>query len=276
LELTPIKGEILQSEPAVVQVKFTNTSPQSQRIDGALEAEWGRLVYHIVDPKGTRFRYQPIFEVDGTAGQHELAPGGSLVHREMLICSVDMGATTAEAGDYKIQATYIHASGQGELRSNVALLAVREPAGGDAEAVKRFRGNPQALFAAGATSDWAIGHEFETVVHKFPESAYAPWSHYFLGRSLQRGQVSQDRGKSERAIAHFQAILDEHPDFPLAVEVRYQIAKELLRLGKKDEALKRIDELGKSDPNFLLFQRARREIDVYMSRGLPIQVDALP
>jgi tetratricopeptide (TPR) repeat protein len=269
----------MENEPLVVRVELANISTVPQSVPPLLEQRYGFLTYEISGPKGEAQKYAPLTEIETMFQPQTLAPGDSLADRQLLFYSPNWGVHFKARGTYSVRAVFRLPGRDGDmslLTSNSEEVTVRAANGANAAALEHFRGNPQALFALGMTTDWVIGREFQTIVEKYPESKYAPWSHYFLGRSWQRRDMPQARAKAERAMLHFRALLKDYPDFPFAVEVRYEIAKELLRLGEKDEAIKRIEELRKSDPSLLLFQRAKEQIDAYTSRGLPVPVDALP
>lgn len=279
LHVSLVQSEIVRNEPAILTVTLANMSGTDQTVTPALEPEAEYLTCEIVLPDRKRVRYRPMLHVDVTSGTQVLKPGERLVHRQMLIFSVGQGVLFKDAGQYKISANFsITATGRPRrvLKSNVATLTVRPAVGVDAKAIEFFRGNPQACFAVGSTTDWAIGREFETIIKDYPESTYVPWCHYFLGRAWQQREVSQPEAKAEHASRHFESLLNKHQRFPLIVETRYQLAKETLRLGRRDEALKQIEDLVEAHPHWRFFQRVKLQLHVYQDNVRKIQADWLP
>jgi hypothetical protein len=286
LRLSVAESEIVQNEPLVVVIELANRSPGPQIVLPDLETDLGLVTYRIVGPDGKLHPFQPVGQASHQSEPQVLAEDESLLHRQVLLYSADWGVHFKQPGEYRIQAVYratlskLAAPDSRErrffLESNVVTVDVKPARGDDEKALEHFRGNPQALFALGLTHEWMIGREFETILRKYPNCSYAPWCYYFLARAWPDHPLRNAQLKSERAVRMFETLLTKYPDFPLATDVRYQIARELSRLGRKKEALERVERLIEEHPNLRLFQRVKLQIRVYRERGLEIPLESFP
>ncbi|MBW3600961.1 MAG: tetratricopeptide repeat protein, partial [Planctomycetes bacterium] len=220
-----------------------------------------------------------------------LKPNESLLHHEFLLYSPNWGFHFREPGDYTIQATFdygISPTPRLALRSNRVKLSVVPAPGVNAIALERFNGHPQGKFAIGMSDAYAIADEFQTVITEWPDTPYAPWSYYFLGRAWQarpendqhnrrmRGHSGVNEFLSQKAIATFEILLNDHPTFPFAAEAHYQIAKEMLRLGQRQRALRRIKKLIEQHPNLRLIRKVDQTIKNFENAGVMLTAVQLP
>jgi predicted Zn-dependent protease len=107
---------------------------------------------------------------------------------------------------------------------------------------------------------------------------------YFLAQGWQRRATYGESGRlrttnvsyySGKASALYEQLLKQQPQFPLRVEVRYQLAKERLRAGKRKAALAEIDELVQEHADLELLQRARRAIRGLQEAGVKVTDPAM-
>jgi hypothetical protein len=170
LSISTGKHHLSQGEPLVLDIEVKNVSEQRQILKSPLTPESGHLTFKIVGPKGRLHKFQPYVLYSGEVGMQDLAPKSSVKGRQVLFYSPNWGFHFDQPGDYTVQAIHrLH-----ELESNVLKIRVRPAGRADQKALEHIRGNPQAMFALGATADPIIGREFETVVRKYPESTYVP------------------------------------------------------------------------------------------------------
>lgn len=134
------------------------------------------------------------------------------------------------------------------LSSNGVQISVKKPGETDRVALERLRGFPQAKFLARGTNCSAIADEFRVVLQRYPKSTYTPWCHYFLGRYYQFQPGGDDKARAINARLYYGALLRKFPEFPLKVELKYEMARELFRLEKADDAVYEIKRLAKFDP----------------------------
>jgi len=268
LEVTVPRPAIVQGEPVVVEVRLGNISAEPVTVDPLLAPEAGRLIWYFTSPAGTERRYRPVFLLDGEARPRELAPGESLVARQMLLVDAEAGPLFGEPGEHQIEAMFsdTHSgSAAAVVRSNRAAILVREAVGDDAEARQRFSGRPQAMFAMRLTADWAIAAEYEAIAGDYPQSPYAPWSRYFLARSGGEGGDRRDR--SARAIIHLRTIVERYPGFPLALEARYLLAREQWQTGQREAAMENLGQVAEGPEGCDVAEHARSALTAYRGRG---------
>jgi TolA-binding protein len=70
----------------------------------------------------------------------------------------------------------------------------------------------------------------------YRETAYRKYAYYWLALYLEQDDA-------ERSLVAFERVLNEHPDFPLADEVRYRMLKLRERLGRQRDYLAALQKL---------------------------------
>lgn len=131
--------------------------------------------------------------------------------------------TEEYAGDIEIT---VNAEIDGDnLVSEPISVTVEEPAADDdIDALDRLHHFPWINYLP----DRYCGDTFD-LVDEWPESAFAPYSHFYSGRHLQF------EGKLDAAIGSFETVL-ECPSFALTPEAAYHIAESYRELGQHAEA----------------------------------------
>jgi hypothetical protein len=142
VQLSTPRDNFTQNEPAVLVIALRNVSSQPQKIEPALEPEWGILGYEIRGPNSEPQKYSPLVHVHGVFQPEELPPDRSLVHRQLLLFSPSEGAHFKTPGTYQVRAVF-HTSMVDESRSvlmsNWLPLTVHEAAGVNARALATRR-----------------------------------------------------------------------------------------------------------------------------------------
>jgi tol-pal system protein YbgF len=93
---------------------------------------------------------------------------------------------------------------------------------------------------------------FKQFLDKHPEGRYAHTARYWLAE----GEYAQRH--FERAIEHYQAVLEHHPDSPRAAEAYLKIAYSHDELGNRDEARRVAEELISTYPETTEANQAER------------------
>ncbi|MBW3539252.1 MAG: hypothetical protein KY476_03200 [Planctomycetes bacterium] len=279
LNITPCEKSVAACAPVCLLVELRNVSRVQQTISMPINPRLGNVQYDITGPDGGAQRWAPGAIIDvGGLPVYTLDRGQSLYHRQLLMYTDGYGFHFCQPGRYRIAAALRLPFGDKthvKLESNEAVVEVKPATGDDVPAKDRFDDRPQGRFAMGGGTSIEVFLEFDSIVKEQPKSSYAPWARFFLGRSWQvladrdwQGRAMFDLSRynknfSQKAIDQYEAILENHPRFPLAVEVQYEIARELLRLGRREEALKRIEELLKQHPDLYLLRGAKRTIEIH-------------
>lgn len=275
LHLSLAADEIKQFAPLVAKIRIENTSAENRTVYSNPRPEFGNLTYRIPGPGGRQRRLEPVSMAAVPKHQQKvLAAGEGLEHHQWILWSG--GAFHFDQpGAYSIQAS----SRFNELDSNIVKFRVSPAEGVDQKALEHWRGNPQALFALGATSDYTIAQEFEAILRDYPESVYTPWCYYFLGEAWQRRAESDELGRlrktgieyfSQKALALYEELLKKEPDFPRKVEISYEMAKERLRFGEREKAFAEIDRLTEKHPALYILQQAEDAVErmqIYENRA---------
>lgn len=266
LELVLPDPELHQCEPLVVEVRLTNTSGKKLIAGPEFAEDRGILRFRINDSYERQYEHRWFVDSLTTGPRmQEFAPGETIVHRHWLFFGVGSPDYFLFPGDYRIEALFWpqmpDAPGL-ELKSKSIPFKVRRVKPDDVVVWDYFRDMPQAIVwldylhsKAGAAR--SLGY----VTFGYPDSPYAPWAYYFLGYDWQRKSRKEEPGAAEQAILMYETLLEKYPEFPLAVEVRYELAKEMIRLERTEEARKLIDQLIESHPQrqFLHDVRFRRQ-----------------
>jgi tetratricopeptide (TPR) repeat protein len=75
-----------------------------------------------------------------------------------------------------------------------------------------------------------------------------------LGGAAQQNRFLSESSKALSARKYYGRLLEEYPKFPMKAEVEYEMARELLRLGKNEEAIKQLKEVVSKHSDLLLFR----------------------
>jgi hypothetical protein len=287
LRISAPKTTIIQCEPVPVKFELKNVSDKTVSVHLSLSPIFGLLVVEVTPPRGKPYQVQPLglINVDGVT---DMEPQESVTHGRVLHHYGDEGFHFRRPGQYRIDATFDDSSLR--ARSNTLVLTVNKADGVDAMALQEHWGcNPVGQFMMGATSDRVIAREFRAILDKYPTSVYAPWCELALVRA-QRKRARDDRSLrkqfgaeifptlTENAIRDYERFLKTHPEFPFPfpVYMRYQIAKMKLDLGRKEEALREIEELFEKHPEVDFLKEANFKIDLYAKRGRELTGAKLP
>jgi hypothetical protein len=114
-----------------------------------------------------------------------------------------------DRGEFTVRAVFMHAGTR--YASDPVRLTIRKPAKGDAEfdAVARVHHIPWSNYDTNAF----CGDTFD-VVKRWPESKLAKYCHYWNGR------YSQNKDEFDKAIASYETVLKQYPDFEFADAAR--------------------------------------------------------
>ncbi len=131
---------------------------------------------------------------------------------------------------------------------------VKEPNEKEKAALSLFRQRP-IIFARNKeelthSQDNAL-QSYRTLLDKYPETPYAPYARYYIGRILQVQE------KWPEAAAAYEATLKAHPDFPLKADLLYYLAFSYARAGDKPKARQVLQTLQKEFPNHLIAPNIR-------------------
>ena len=281
LGISVSKKEIVQFEPVAVMVWVTNVSKNPQKVMRAFDLSYGILTLWVEDSSGKIERIQPFGAADFIPAYMTLVPyrTGSGVHHRIMLSGLP-GSWMDKPGKYRLYAKFAYAKGK-EVGSSAAELTIKEADGVNKEALTRFRGFPQALFMSGVSTCPEIGFEFESVIQRYPKSDYVPWCYYILGRANQNSLRIPEQARAKQAREQYAALLKKFPDFPLKLEIQYEMARELFRLGEEDEAIREIEKLvqfREDNPNseLFLFYEARRILGLSGDGNHKVQFETLP
>ncbi len=267
LELSVADSPILQHEPLVVVVRLTNVSGESVELVPRFEDIYSALKFNISDPYGRSFSHRWIAHADGTASWRGLAPGASMVHRQWLLFGTRRHEYFEFPGEYRIDASFttpLKGRPVVTLKSGPVVFHVERVPASEVDAWDFFRGLARtAMGTSPEPMDWTrIVHDLDGIPHNYPESRYAPWCLFFLGRGWQLRQWKyEDRAKRE-AVTAFEKLLADYPDFPMSVETSYYLAKAQYEIDPTLENLEIIQTLIHQHSNLWLMQLATEQIDI--------------
>jgi hypothetical protein len=283
LQLSLSKEEIVQCEPVVIKAWVRNISDKPQKIFRAFDTSSDQLKVFLVDAEEKTHEYKWNIIDCGPLGEMELANRlesvqGSVHTRLILAAAPDTLLDTP--GKYQVYVTYSYAK-EKKLWSTPVTLTVKPAEGVDKQALERFRGWPQAKLLSKATTCQDIADEFEAVIQLYPESVYVPWCYYFVGWADQHRKEYDEKTRAIKSTDRYETLLEKFPDFPMKAEVKYEIARELFRLGKADEALldlKRMSELSRRnrEVNLFLFYNTRAVLGTLGDGNTKVGYDDFP
>jgi hypothetical protein len=138
-------------------------------------------------------------------------------------------------GTFTIQA--VVNDGSAKATSQAVTITIRRPGKQDAEwgPVDRLHHIPWSNYV----TDSFCGDTFD-VVKRWPESKLAKYCHYY------NGLFSQHKKEYDKAIASFQIVTENYPDFVFADAANYGIAECLMAQGKRAEAMGHVAALQKA------------------------------
>jgi hypothetical protein len=127
-----------------------------------------------------------------------------------------------DEGEFTVRAVFRHAGTR--YASDPVRLTIRKPEKGEAEfdAVARLHHIPWSNY----DTDAFCGDTFD-VVKRWPDSKLAKYCHYWNGR------YSQNKGELEKAIASYETILKQYPDFEFADAARLGLEECKTAAGRK-------------------------------------------
>jgi hypothetical protein len=125
-------------------------------------------------------------------------------------------------GQFTVRAVFMHAGTR--YASEPVRLTIRKPEKGDAEfdAVARVHHIPWSNYDTNAF----CGDTFD-VVKRLPDSKLAKYCHYWNGR------YSQNKGELDKAIASYETVLKQYPDFEFADAARRGLEECKAAAGRK-------------------------------------------
>jgi hypothetical protein len=212
IDLRADQKELLSLEPILMTVRLEGSSVPG--LPAAVEKD-GALQFTVAPAVKARKGGKPLpLE----------AQGGKAAVRCRTYDLMEWFQFPAE-GSFTVRAVVKH---NGEtLTSAPVAFNLRKPAKGDAEAgpVDRIHHTPWTNYDTNAF----CGDTFD-VVKRWPKSKLSRYCHYWNGR------YSQNKKELEKAIASYQTVIEQHPDFPLADHAAFGIAECLLAQKKTDEA----------------------------------------
>ncbi len=111
--------------------------------------------------------------------------------------------------------------------------------------------------------DWTrIAHDLDGIRYKYPESRYAPWCLFLLGRGWQLRQRKYEERAKREAVAAFEKLLADYPEFPMRVEAYYYLAKAQYEIDPTVENLEIIQTMIDQHSDLWLLQLAKEQIDI--------------
>lgn len=146
----------------------------------------------------------------------ELNPGFSYQAKEWIALNLDTYAP--EPGNYELQAVLPSADMKQEIESNILNIEIREPNGADRDVYNFIKNNPKSdsLFSS---IEFDKGKNIlETIINKFPDSAYVQSAYYTLGN------VYLSRKEYQKALVNLLK-LENDKDFIHAEKVKNYIAQ---------------------------------------------------
>ena len=255
LKLSLSKNQIVQLEPIALTVSVQNLSKEPQNLYLIFNRDAQYLRIYLTTSEGkTHWLNTRLIACEGSDPE-TLSPKDVIRYRLMLSDGPHSWMDTP--GEYKLHITFACLKDPKPLESKPLKLTVKAAKGVDNEALDRFRGYAQAEFlTSGATCDAILAEQFRFVTEKYPKSVYTPWCYYALGRAAQNQPFPLPFSTAAEAIGYYRRLLKDYPKFPMKTEVEYEIARELFRLGKDDEAaLDQIETLASKHPDLWLFRR---------------------
>ncbi len=257
------KSELAPYEPLVAVIELENVSAEPQTIVPTMNPQYDRLKVEVTFPNETIRRYQSVIHASTISEiKATLAPNDVLKHREAFYYDSELGFLFVLPGVYRLQFTYAPWPTSGDtIKSNAIDVTVRSGRNLDFKAMSQFRQGVHAMRLGAVNWRQVTVNHLSRVIAEHPDSEYAPWAHCFLGWLAQTEEDFPRPHASRAAIKHYTQVLNDAPTFPLAIEIRYEIAKEMMRLGERKQALAQLKGLVDVDPDLWLLRGVARVLD---------------
>jgi hypothetical protein len=202
LRLSTARTELLRLEPILVTVKIEGDAELGLPAAPGGESVAEMFGFEIEPAVKPRPKAKPLPFEEKTA----LAPARKFDLLEWY--------QFPDKGEFTVRAVFMH--GGTRYASEAVRLTIRKPEKGDAEfdAVARLHHMPWSNYDTNAF----CGDTFD-VVKRWPDSKLAKYCHYWNGR------YSQNKGELDKAIASYETVLKQYPDFELADAARLGLAE---------------------------------------------------
>ena len=246
------KASIKKAEPLPVLVEVENQSQATVPIVSLFEPVYGFLRFHIVQPDGDEFEYQPISTVSlANLNKTDLSAGDVITHTELLLYSANDGYVFSQTGVYSVVVSFdVYGNGH-PLNAKSLSVLVEDPEGIDNEAYSLFYGTDQGRFAAGNSDSVIAKKNFSEISTKYANSRYAGYCEFYLGLYYL------EKHSYPEAETMLQRILLEHPDFPLVADVGYRLAKYYVQTGQNNKAIESLAGVIATYPKDVIAQKAK-------------------
>jgi hypothetical protein len=248
LRLASPVTKVLPMEPFIVWVALSNQTTRTIKGLVFLHPSYGFVSFKVARNNGPFEPFQPFpFQDrrnDSRIGREEsLAVGyrraevAYLSHAEAAELKGGRSAHLFESpGTYRIKAILHDGNKQGETESNVLEVRVDEPTGLNARAYQFLKGLPsEPAYNGFLVNDGASGTAQEKQVEfmkTFPDSRYAGYIRWTLGRAYCKPKEGKDREQGIRLLEQVAADSDEI----LAVEALQRLSELALQGGDPAKA----------------------------------------
>jgi hypothetical protein len=200
LRLSTARTELLRLEPILVTVKIEGDAELGLPAGLGGESAAEMFGFEIEPALKPRPKAKPLPIEEKTA----LASARTLDLLEWY--------QFPDKGEFTVRAVFMHAGTR--YASDPVRLTIRKPEKGDAEfdAVARLHHIPWSNYDTNAF----CGDTFD-VVKRWPDSKLAKYCHYWNGR------YSQNKGELDKAIASYETVLKQYPEFEFADAARLSL-----------------------------------------------------
>lgn len=96
---------------------------------------------------------------------------------------------------------------------------------------------------------------FEDYISKYPNTLRTPEAVYYLG------MIEQQQDNPEKAIEHYDSVLDEYQPGPITPDAHFKKGKALVELGRQEEAAQEFKNIVETYPNAPIAPVAQGELD---------------
>lgn len=279
------RKEIIEFEPVVLIVSVINLSGERQTIHRALDPRQQYLKIHIIDPDGKTHVWNPPRIKHRGIGYMTLGPHEA-VHHQLILTRAQDGWLN-QSGKYQLAATYDYGPDAEEpLASSFATLTIKPAEGVNTKALEKFSRHLQKGVLTEPNTTPAATEDLKSIIRDYPKSDYAPWCYYMLGWAAQHQPAVDNKTRANEARKYYGKLLEKHSKFPLKNEVKYEMARELFRFGKRHDAIQKIEQLVDKDRQmqannfvaaelFLLYE-AREVLSRCKSKNQAVTFEKLP
>jgi len=238
---------ILLLEPFVLDIVICNEG-RTQTELLAIGPISGRLLQvHIIDPHGTRRRYEAVELASGSAKAPISVPESEChALREVLFLSGDGLHAFAEPGEYTVQATYAPwgpgPAGEADdshpvFHAAPLKVTVVAPTAREANALDLWRDATNDA-KKGKLQEIPANEDLESLRIGYADTPYGQYARFFLAnrRKIKRPDVKPEAWTNQEfglypvneSIRRYRMLLQDAPDFPLADECMLELARMLL------------------------------------------------